>query len=758
MSLASTRSVIFFLTVCFVTSSAFAQTTTQVSGFVIDVSGANGERGRPGTSYSGSASGYGQNGRDGGDAGHPTAGQNAGHITVHLSNSVEGVLELRGQIVEPSGQARTQNVQLQIGTQGRFILKAQGGQGGAGGIGGDGQNGGRGHDGSDATRYSSGGNGGPGGSGGDGGDGTPGAISGTGGEIRVNLADKDTHLLMLLDHDVTGGAASLPGANGSGGSGGRGGSGGSSYSWTESHHDTETYTDSNGHSQTRSVTRYTHHSNPGGSSGSNGSSGRNGNGTISGGQKAADGSYQIVVKHPDGSTTTHEERYELQVTSYRSAGKDLNGIYEPNEVVTVDRIEIKNIGGMPLPQQEIAITLQNNEWVVADPVKLVVPKRLGPNETLVFDHPLTFKIKDTVISKPGGPFAQTGTIVPKAYVAGAERFMGQVAGVTQFPIRFPIRISVISGLNSLRPGETTRIFWEVENISDRDFGGDVTLSEGVRRDIISLFKRTGGDLDPRFVQFGDAQGKPLNADDGVVEKILKLKKGEKVIVEGELQVKPRAPVYQNATYETELQLGKIDSDGTRVAQIQDLSLRVAETYESNDKAEILVIANNSTTKEEIDAWKELAETLDVQIAIWDLSLEGYLDLTKPLANGHSLVEDFKGKTVVVLNNTYRDSQNTDRTAFEYLSHKQFLEACEAHGVDMLFLGRTEYDGQNLLNRLLVPTYLEKGNHYSKVSAFVKQMREFARTKKSFKHSTLKRFQLCQKIFGAISKRRCAKYA
>ena len=77
-------------------------------------------------------------------------------------------------------------------------------------------------------------------------------------------------LLHLIGKVLTcGGAPGKAGTNGQGGKGGPGGDGGSSYSWTE--YSTEYYTDSDGNSQSRSVS--TSNYNFGGSTGPQGKNG-----------------------------------------------------------------------------------------------------------------------------------------------------------------------------------------------------------------------------------------------------------------------------------------------------------------------------------------------------------------------------------------------------------------------------------------------------------------------------------------------------
>ena len=233
---------------------------------------ASGRRGRNGQHGEDGASALrtGADGESGYDAGPAARGRDSGSIEVTLTRGPhDGSVAIGGTRKDHRGKGLGIRDELDFGDMGFIDLLARGGRGGHGGNGGHGGDGATGSSGSNASRYSSGGDGGRGGDGGDGGDASSGAHGGHGGGVLVAVAPEDTHLLMLLRHAVEGGDGGRPGKNGAGGGRGRGGSGGSSYSWTE----TESYTDAQGNSQSRT----TYHSNPGGSDGASGRGGSSGN-------------------------------------------------------------------------------------------------------------------------------------------------------------------------------------------------------------------------------------------------------------------------------------------------------------------------------------------------------------------------------------------------------------------------------------------------------------------------------------------------
>src|SRR6185295_9131902 len=198
-------------------------------------------------------------------------------------------------------------------------------------------------------------------------------------DIVVRVDDRDTHLLMLVAQDIGGGKGGREGENGDGGSGGPGGEGGSSYSWTE----TESYTDSNGQSQTRT----TFHSNSGGSDGPSGRSGRPGTARLTRGNNGDGGSFTIEVRDARGKVLTRaSSRYDVQLVSFRHRNANDDGIYEPEEQVFVSHLEVVNTGGMPLPaHHDVLVRLHDDGWIApAEGQRFTLPRSLAPGERHVF--------------------------------------------------------------------------------------------------------------------------------------------------------------------------------------------------------------------------------------------------------------------------------------------------------------------------------------------------------------------------------------
>ena len=202
----------------------------------------------------------------GGDATEAMRGQDAGDVQLALTyerRQPPGIVVAIGGAAGPAGGS-TQSLHDRP-RKSDTSLSAPGGKGGNGGRGGDGGPGSQGYRGRNATRFTSGTNGGPGGDGGDAGEPSDGKPGGEGGDVVVTVDQNDQGLLMLVKGNLVGGDLGFAGEVRPRRRGGPGGRGGSSYHWTES----QTYRDSQGRTQTRTIMR----SNPGGVDGPSGRDG-----------------------------------------------------------------------------------------------------------------------------------------------------------------------------------------------------------------------------------------------------------------------------------------------------------------------------------------------------------------------------------------------------------------------------------------------------------------------------------------------------
>ena len=666
-----------------------------------NVSGRNGQNGQNGYSQTGSA-GTGSDGSRGGDATEAEAGQNAGDINLKLQRQ-QGVYVINGVVHSADGKAQNVNqVQVSLAETGNLVLQAAGGHGGRGGNGGDGQGGGRGYSGTDATRYSSGSDGGPGGDGGDSGIPTNGKDAGKGGKVTLELSEKDTALLMLVETSVEGGKGGLAGQHGTPGSGGSGGSGGSSYSWTETETWTETSTDGDGNTTTETKSNTTYHSNPGGSDGYSGSNGSRPNVSTTNGRNGDKGQQIIKVVSENGETKTFQQRYDLVLQSYDYNSEDFDGILEPGEKVLVQKIKIKNTGGMPTPAfTKVRLFLRNGAFSIADSVELTIPKTLVPGESFEFTNEhLSFTIKNTILKEIGEDrIVWNDTVRPLAEMTEVNREFKGFSQDRPITITFPIELESVMAERSLAPGEKSKIVLKIKNLSTKDFGSESEL----KRELEIKVKRSGGDINAAHYKITDENGKAWDVEEGIFKAIAHLKAGESTLVEGTVEVAKDAEAYRSLDLGLALELGTPKGAQARSrVQKKGVVFRVSQTYQVDPTADVLLVVNNSTDRDMVKAASDLAHSLGLKTNVWDISYYGEMALTKMLDTGSSLIQDFKNKTILVLNNEFK-TVNGSRQAHQLISHQELVEAASRQGLNALFVGgRAEDIGHDISLRAIDP--------------------------------------------------------
>lgn len=651
--------------------------------------------GRAGMRAADGASG-GTGGR-GTDAGRAEAGQGGGSMGVRLRrHALDGdeMLVLDGWVLSAAGERLEVEREIEFDDGGLIYLDAHGGRGGDGGSGGRGGNGHRGSSGSNATRYSSGGDGGPGGRGGDGGNGSSGAAGGSGGAVEIAVSADDTHLLMLIRPNVGGGGGGAVGFNGSGGSGGPGGSGGSSHSWTT----TESYRDSNGNTQTR--TR--HHSNPGGSRGRSGSSGHSGRANLYSGDRGQDGSFQIAV-HGEGSVAHYEDRYRLRLLSFQHASANEDGVYEPDERVEVQGLMVINSGGMPTPRNhDVCLSLEARGWVWPDEdAHLLLPKSLGAGEVAEVAGSLFFTIRDWRPSVPADPFETFdhilhGAVLPAAY-RDFEGYHGPEDPAGALHVRFPLEASPIESLHALAPGEAVRVLFEVTSVSGRAFGHESEVGRNARFRLCPHESELGSE----HVTLRDGEGNEVPWDDGWLCPVPLIEAGETLSFEATLALAPDTPAYRSVTLRLSLELERPRGGEVRAIQLRDFEWRVARRYRRVPGCDLLLVASHRTTREQLEAWERLASRLALQMAVWDVSLEGHLPLVEGRGKGGadgSLLDHVAGGTVAILDEEIDGAAGPVRP--HRLLDRDALFAMSERGVSLAVFGGEAGDID--LGRWLIP--------------------------------------------------------
>lgn len=669
----------------------------------IDVRGSDGRNGHDGTNHFNSPPSPGTRGTRGGDATDAVPGQNAGRVQLNLSyRGDRETLLIRGAAVR-SGQSPHEFDDIKpIGRDGYLFVQANGGKGGNGGRGGDGGPGSQGSRGRNATRFTSGTNGGPGGDGGDAGNPTDGQPGGDGGVVVVDVHEADQGLLMLVKGNLAGGDLGFAGEPGRGGRGGPGGRGGSSYHWTE----TQSYRDSEGRTQTRTIMR----SNPGGL---NGPSGRDGSPSR---YRAGDawagnaGSFKIVVVNDAGHASHYDSPFDLELETFDVASE--YSVLEPDSLVSLDNVTIRNGGGMPTPPgYMIRIYLEDDDWIDCDGVDLVLSQSLAPEETYTFaDRGLRFRINDYVVDDPRKrSFRLRHLVSPQATMeSGIGRPFRNFENGEEMRVRFPIELVAVTCLNSLAPGESTRVIWGVTNVGEETFD-----QKYLYRAVRSQVRLLGGDLDLNQVVFfgvDDAEFDLRTAD--YQRQLSELAPGQTCVMETRIGIKQscHAIPYQGISVGIDLHLQRPGTsskhDEFRRVDYRKTFIRVSERYLREDGSRFLLIANEKTTTTDIDRWTQLADYFGSSLDVWDVSYYGFWDLARAVDGDKSLLQQWSGMTIIVPNNYYETPVGST-VAFKQLAKSQFLRAAADHDINFYIVGDSQTGGEEMLAASLIPVSDDK---------------------------------------------------
>jgi hypothetical protein len=298
---------------------------------------------------------------------------------------------------------------------------------------------------------------------------------------------------------------------------------------------------------------------------------------------------------------------------------------------------------------------------------------------------LHFTIGDYVPQGPSDPLEREETLGLRATLPSVSRDFTRYDGDKSmacglFVIRFPVRISEIEALHSLAPGQVGRMKYQVVNQSTADLGRD-SDSGRVLRVHLSLHE---SELGPRQVVFLDTEGKAAPLDDGFTHEIPLLKAGESASLEVALGVPADVEHYRSAKVRLALELGYLDKpEKFRPIQYREFVTRISRPYQRIKDADLLLVVNQGTTREELEAWNSLATNLGLTLNTWDMSLVGHLDLEQSLS-GSNLIEDFEGKTIVVLDCEIDTPLGPVRPHL-MLEKEQFFKAV-AEGIHFSFLG------------------------------------------------------------------------
>lgn len=557
-----------------------------------------------------------------------------------------------------------------------------------------------------------------------------------------------------------------PGQGGRAGIGGAGGEGGAKYTWTTRvktgrkicvPKNCKMVSKNNGtfgkecEQDCTDEEKVTHHSQEGGEDGARGKdgvAGKDGNRGARGkpaldGDGAEAGSYVMEIEDENGVIHKYTTIWDLQLVSFKyraphpitqekldahkvelakELGKPIeeiklsdikieDGIFEPGETVEVYDIVVRNhnVPGekvAPTPPTEAMVYLNNNRWVLAEPQKLSITKKIQPGDTYTVPNTLTFKIADTTIHDRNKRFRSSGVIQPLSYLTKVNREYTNFDNPQTFEITYPVEITPLYAPKLMAPGQTTRVFWRVKNLSTQAYGHESLIGRKVQTGL-----QVGSD--PLSQDFLKVSKDGLNFENSFFEDITKLGPNESTLIEGAIQVAPNAPYYSGLKGQINLGLEHISGDGMKDIQFNDFHIRVSRIYEQIENVDLLIVTNESTDSKEMEAWDELAKKLGLKIAVWDLSFYGFIDLGKAIPKIADLRKDFEKKTIVLLNNKFNGQNNQKVRPEELLAKSDFFIALNESLTSMYMLGTS----QDTFKNFLIPNLGEQDREFTSLEDF-----------------------------------------
>ena len=562
------------------------------------VGGANGEHGQVGISFEHAI------GADGGSgtSGFPgTEGQTGSGGTTGVNGS-DLTLSLSGNSTKLEVSDCNMCITAKLGgdcCEDVLLVDCHGGDGGDGGVGGEGGCGGDGGDGGDGGRDGDGGHGGDGGMGGNGGNGGTGGDAGSGGTCVIQSVDPC--LLMLIESNCEAGKAGKGGTRGKGGEGGRRGFGG----------EAGTSQDPTGSPQLpRSATVVGLRGKPGmpGFYGEDGKPGDDG-------KEANHGGILWVIKSSNGDILHQaESRYTAEITTLTITPGVNDGIYEPNQRISIKDITVLNSGGLPLPAGS-KLFFPSSETVRFEDTVYTLPE-ISPKKSFVVPTTFNGRIFDLAPANEPGPFSTQAVFAPRIELLGRPFEKSSIEQT--LPVMYPVKLPFALSRGNVSRAEVTTLDVGIENVSSVIYGSCPDSAGSLRVRV---------HMDARLIPVGIVSGQQSNGTlpyivtydpterDSLYIEVKKINPGEMLVVSVLVQMDPLAELCDTCVWQAVLYF-----KGKRI-EYRSKEIRISPAYTPPSKpsqlGDILMITSDNISREQFQYWQKIFEILNVSVDFWD---------------------------------------------------------------------------------------------------------------------------------------------
>ena len=177
-----------------------------------------------------------------------------------------------------------------------------------------------------------------------------------------------------------------------------------------------------------------------------------------------------------------------------------------------------------------------------------------------------------------------------------------------------------------------------------------------------------------------------------------------------LRVALNAQPYKNIKVNLALYISAAGSDPTadwdikemQLIQSHDIEMQVAPDYVFNERADVLVVTNADTRRDQFEAIQDfLKDNLSLTIDIWNINLYGGLFQTDEGGGEEhvNVLSLYHGKTIIILANKFDFYGFKSTSALDFCDAESLFEACLA-GTSCLYLGAI--NDQDKFKNLLFP--------------------------------------------------------
>ncbi|GES78502.1 collagen-like protein [Rhizophagus clarus] len=438
-------------------------------------------------------------------------------------------------------------------------------------------------------------------------------------------------------------------------------------------------------------------------------------------EKCEDQLYQVI----DNSKILEYNRiYQFTLISYECIPEDDSGIYEPGSRIIICRIKVKNTGGMATPTSydvEISINLLNStEISLPKDNKLKLPKPIMSSEKKILnpiksddEKYLEFQINQQSKASKDKPLNITGMVNLRAIMFGINREITNFTLPNQFKIQYPIQICPDTKIQVIPYKNITRITWRLNNISQIDFG-----SESKIKRVIKIQVKIEKMSPENSLKFKTNRG--LNDIFEQEISLLESKQSKNMFCELVRTLKNQHATVIDANLSITLYIGSINlPDREFDIEIRNKYIEVFPSYESNSDSDLLLVASSKTTKKNIIYWNNLCQEFGLSMSIWNIKREGHFDLFES-----SLVKDYLGKSIIILNDELNDENEFNQT-IDYLNPIQFYQIVNNYNIKFLFIGTNIITDQKI-KELFIPKEMIETKpiaSYKKIKHYIKNTKK-----------------------------------